>query len=76
MARIVNAKLQAGRLKRLSAEQRREAARKIRARQAENRLRRVRLACHGWVRDAVANEGDWVWCEGCADLRRVDEVAE
>ena len=43
---------------------------------ARNPLRRVRTDCHGWVRDASAAVGDWVWCTSCADWRRVTELAE
>ncbi|MFL6075402.1 MAG: hypothetical protein ACJ73S_18585 [Mycobacteriales bacterium] len=40
-------------------------------------LRRVLLACeHGWARDPVARRGEWIWCEGCADFRRVTDTAE
>lgn len=42
----------------------------------QNPLRRVELRCHGWVRDALAQKNDWIWCEECADHRRVVAVEE
>lgn len=43
---------------------------------ATSRLRRVQLACHGWVRDPAASKGEWIWCEACSDWARVSAVAE
>ncbi len=44
---------------------------------ATSRLRRVQLGCgHGWVRDAVAGAGEWIWCDQCADWARVQLVEE
>lgn len=60
----------------LSAADIRRAERKLARTQAKNPLRRVFLTCHGWVRDPLAQVGDWLWCDECADNRRVTEVAE
>jgi hypothetical protein len=60
----------------LTPQERRSALRRARQRAGAQRLRRVRLACHGWTRDPDARVGDWLWCPDCADLRRVSEVAE
>jgi hypothetical protein len=64
------------RIPQLTAEQLAEARRVLAKQQRANPLRRVRLDCHGWVRDAVAKVSDWIWCGDCADHRRVAEVAE
>ena len=50
-----------------------KALRKI---ESKHRLRRAFVDCHGWVRDALAVVGDWVWCEPCSDFRRVERVEE
>lgn len=78
MARIVNSRLMTSTPARpvLTAADRRRAQRRLDRARARNPLRRVRLACHGWVRDTSAVVGDWVWCEQCADVRKVAEVAE
>ena len=76
MARIVNGRLQASTTPELTPQERRRAERKIaKARQA-NPLRVVRLPCHGPVRDAGAIVGDWIWCDKCSDLARVESVSE
>jgi hypothetical protein len=61
---------------RLDPAARRRAERRADRQAARNRLRRVRLSCHGWVRDPAARVGEWVWCDSCADWRRVAAVAE
>lgn len=63
---------------RLTRRQREQALAKLRAAQRANPLRRVRLDCHGWIRDATAEVGQWLFCEHaeCGELRRVIEVAE
>lgn len=60
----------------LTASQRRSALRKIDKLTAQNPLRRVRTHCCGWVRDPLAQVGDWVWCDTHSDTTRVIEVAE
>ena len=76
MARIVSGRLQASSNAELTPQQRRRAERRIaKARQA-NPLRVVRLLCHGPVRDAGAIVGDWIWCDKCSDLARVESVSE
>jgi hypothetical protein len=42
----------------------------------KNPLRRAFTDCHGWVRDALAQKGEWLWCEPCSDWARVTAVAE
>lgn len=54
--------------------QRPDAAHKARRLAQRNPLRRVQLACHGWVQDSVAERGDHVWCDQCADWARVTDV--
>lgn len=76
MARIVGGGLQSSAPRQLTAAQRREAARKIAKALKDNPLRRVRLACHGPVRDGTAVVGDWIWCEQCADVARVESITE
>jgi hypothetical protein len=76
MARIANSTLMSAGGASLSAAQRRRALAKVAKVASSNPLRRVRLACHGWVRDSSAVVGDWLWCEGCADLRQVAELKE
>jgi len=76
MARIVNATLMTTGGAVLNDGQRRAAARKVARVAATNPLRRVRLDCHGWVRDSSAVAGDWLWCDACADLRKVLELKE
>jgi hypothetical protein len=76
MARIVDSKLMSAGGANLSAAQRRKAQAKVAKVASSNPLRRVRLDCHGWVRDSSAVAGDWLWCEGCADLRQVAELKE
>jgi hypothetical protein len=76
MARIVNGGLQAPGHRVLTEAQRREAARRIAKAARENPLRRVRLACHGPVRDSTAVVGDWIWCDQCGDVARVDSLTE
>jgi hypothetical protein len=62
---------------RLTDAQRRQAARELAKATARNPLRRVRLSCrHLWIRDPVAVLHDWMWCDRCADNRRVTEVVE
>lgn len=60
----------------LNQAQRREAIRRAKEIARSNPLRRVRITCHGWVRDPMAVVGDWLWCETCADSSRVIEVVE
>ena len=48
-----------------------DAAHKARRLAQANPLRRVQLGCHGWVQDSVAEQGDHVWCDQCADWARV-----
>ena len=43
---------------------------------AASPLRRVLFDCHGWVRDAGALTGDWVWCDSCGDFARVTAVED
>jgi hypothetical protein len=62
--------------KELDPAQRKKAIEKAKKIANENRLRRVKLACHGWVRDPMAVVGDWIWCEECSDTRRVSQVVE
>ena len=50
-----------------------KALRKI---ERSNPLRRVSIDCHGWLRDALAQVGEWVWCEQCGDWARVETVVE
>jgi hypothetical protein len=76
MARIVNGNLQATGTRQLTAAERRTAERRMARALKDNPLRRVRLACHGPVRDSTAVVGDWIWCEQCADVARVDSVTE
>jgi hypothetical protein len=76
MARIVNGGLQASATSQLTDAERRAGRRKLAKALKANPLRRVRLACHGPVRDATAVVGDWIWCEKCADLARVESVTE
>lgn len=76
MARIVNGGLQASGARHLTAAERRVAERKVAKALKDNPLRRVRLACHGPVRDSTAIVGDWIWCDKCADVARVDSVTE
>lgn len=60
----------------LDRAQRKKAIEKSKAITRANRLRRVKLSCHGWIRDAMAVEGDWIWCDACSDMRRVNQIAE
>jgi hypothetical protein len=76
MARIVNGGLQAAGFRQLTPAQRREAERRMAKALKANPLRRVRLACHGPVRDGTAVVGDWIWCEQCADVARVESITE
>ncbi len=76
MARIVNGGLQSSSARQLSATERRAAERKMAKALKDNPLRRVRLACHGPVRDSTAVVGDWIWCDKCADMARVDSITE
>jgi hypothetical protein len=76
MARIVNGGSRASTARRLTAAERRTAERKMARAFKVNPLRRVRLACHGPVRDSTAVVGDWIWCEECADVARVDSITE
>lgn len=76
MARIVNGGLQASGARSLTAAERRTAERRMAKARKDNPLRRVRLACHGPVRDSTAVVGDWIWCEECADVARVNSVTE
>jgi len=77
MARIVNSSLMAtGAAPVLSPAQRRAAARKVAKVASSNPLRRVKLDCHGWVRDSSAVVGDWLWCDKCQDLRQALELKE
>lgn len=74
MARIVNSALMSRQATRLTPEQRRQALRLLAKAAQSNPLRRVRLDCHGWVRDASAVKDDWIWCEKCEDHRKVLEL--
>ncbi len=76
MARIVNGRLQASTTPELTAQERRKAERKLAKALQANPLRVVRLPCHGPIRDAGARVGDWIWCEQCSDLARVESVSE
>jgi hypothetical protein len=76
MARIVNGRLQASTTPELTAQERRKAERKLAKSLQANPLRVVRLPCHGPIRDAGARVGDWIWCEQCSDLARVESVSE
>lgn len=76
MARIVNGGLQASGGRLLTAAERRTAERRMAKALKDNPLRRVRLACHGPVRDSTAVVGDWIWCDECADVARVNSVTE
>ena len=76
MARIVNGGLQTSATRRLTAAQRRRAERTMAQAAKNNPLRRVRLACHGPVRDSTAVVGDWIWCDKCGDVARVTSVTE
>ena len=53
-----------------------DAVHKARRLAQRNPLRRVQLACHGWVQDSVAERGDHVWCDTCADWARVTDVVQ
>jgi hypothetical protein len=76
MARIVDGRLSSSTAPELTPAQRRQALRRLERAAQRNPLRRVRLECHGWVRDASAVVGDRVWCEACADFARAVELAE
>ena len=76
MARIVGGGLQGSAPRQLTAAQRRAGARKMAKALKDNPLRRVRLACHGPVRDSTAVVGDWIWCDECADVARVESITE
>jgi hypothetical protein len=76
MARIVDRRLMASGSPVLTPHERRRAARRLARAQEANPLRRVRLACHGWVRDPSARVGDLLWCDECADFARAVELAE
>lgn len=77
MARIVNSRLvTTADARRLTVEQRRTGERRLARATRRNPLRRVRLACCGWRRDPTAVVGDVLWCERCADVRQVVELAE
>jgi len=76
MARIVNRGLQSPSIRTLTPAQRRAAERKLAQVAEQNPLRRVRLACHGPVRDSAAVVGDWIWCDRCADVARVESLTE
>jgi hypothetical protein len=76
MTRIVNGSLRASANSTLTPAQIREAQRRLEKSARENPLRRVRLACHGPVRDPSARLGDRVWCDSCADFAVVVSVAE
>jgi hypothetical protein len=53
-----------------------KAQKKLQKIERKNPLRRVSIDCHGWVRDALAQLNEWVWCESCGDWRRVTSVVE
>ena len=76
MVRIVNGESRKSTARTLTPAQRRAAERKMAQALKANPLRRVRLACHGPVRDSTAVVGDWIWCEQCADVARVDSLTE
>jgi hypothetical protein len=76
MARIVNGRLQASTTPELTPQDRRKGERKLAEAFQANPLRVVRLPCHGPIRDAGARVGDWIWCEKCSDLARVESVSE
>jgi hypothetical protein len=76
MARIVNGGLQPSRTRSLTPAERRTAERRMARAAKDNPLRRVRLACHGPVRDSTAVVGDWIWCDRCADVARVESLTE
>ena len=76
MARIVNGRLQASTTHQLTAQDRRKGERKLAKASQANPLRVVRLPCHGPIRDAGALVGDWIWCDKCQDLARVESVSE
>jgi hypothetical protein len=76
MARIVNGRLQASTTPELTTQDRRKGERKLAKAAQANPLRVVRLPCHGPIRDAGARVGDWIWCEKCQDLARVESVSE
>ena len=76
MARIVNGGLQNSGTRQLTAAERRTARRRMAKAFQDNPLRRVRLACHGPVRDSTAVVGDWIWCDQCGDVARVESLTE
>ena len=76
MARIVDNRLTASTSAVLTPQQRRRAQRRLARAAQANPLRRVRLECHGWVRDPSAVVGDHIWCDQCADFARAVELAE
>jgi len=76
MARIVNGRLQASTTPELTAQDRRRGERKLAKALRANPLRVVRLPCHGPIRDPGAVVGDWIWCDKCSDLARVESVSE
>jgi len=76
MARIVNGRLRASTNPELTAQDRRKGERKLAKAFQTNPLRVVRLPCHGPIRDAGARVGDWIWCDKCSDLARVESVSE
>lgn len=77
MARVINASPTGAPARELTAQQRRQAQRRLARRTAKNPLRRVRLACEERSqRDPVAVVGDHVWCETHNDFARVISVVE
>ena len=76
MARIVSGRLQASTTPHLTSQDRRKGERKLAKAFRANPLRVVRLPCHGPIRDPGARVGDWIWCEKCQDLARVESVSE
>lgn len=77
MARIIDQRLTTTEAPTLTPTQRQAAQRRIAAARRHNPLRRVHLACGcPAIRDPLARTGDWLWCETCADHRRVVDVVE
>jgi hypothetical protein len=39
--------------------------------------RKVFLHCeHGWVKEPLAKENEWIWCDKCADWCQVQKILE
>lgn len=76
MVRVVTGEMHKRASGPLTASDRRQARRQLAKAQRQNPLRRVRITCCGWVRDPIAQVGDWLWCEKHKDKYRVGEVAE